>query len=231
MWGGKKRLYSATKFILYTAGGFIFLLMGVLGVSLYGSNEPTLNFETSVNQSYLVALEIIFYIGFFIAFAVKLPILPLHTWLPDTHGEAHYSTCHWRSCPHEAGVTSELNNLRNDLSSAQLVNRADTWESSLDKDGAFKVCDLRWKVDCQSGITQNIPTIKWSKEVPIKVNCFLWRAIQQRIASMVSLRARGIGTQTTLCGACINGAAYIISHSIALVNCSDLLQIGGGVLK
>ena len=93
MWGGKKRLYSATKFILYTAGGSIFLLMGVLGVGLYGSNEPTLNFETSVNQSYPVALEIIFYIGFFIAFAVKLPILPLHTWLPDTHGEAHYSTC------------------------------------------------------------------------------------------------------------------------------------------
>ncbi|MFS7891969.1 putative NADH:quinone oxidoreductase/Mrp antiporter, membrane subunit [Helianthus anomalus] len=93
MWGGKKRLYSATKFILYTAGGSIFLLMGVLGVGLYGSNEPTLNFETSVNQSYPVALEIIFYIGFLIAFAVKLPILPLHTWLPDTHGEAHYSTC------------------------------------------------------------------------------------------------------------------------------------------
>ncbi|MFS7946321.1 NAD(P)H-quinone oxidoreductase chain 4 [Helianthus anomalus] len=93
MWGGKKRLYSATKFILYTAGGSIFLLIGVLGVGLYGSNEPTFNFETSVNQSYPVALEIIFYIGFLIAFAVKLPILPLHTWLPDTHGEAHYSTC------------------------------------------------------------------------------------------------------------------------------------------
>jgi NAD(P)H-quinone oxidoreductase subunit 4 len=93
MWGGKKRLYSATKFILYTAGGSVFLLMGVLGIGLYGSNEPTLNLETSVNQSYPVALEIIFYIGFFIAFAVKLPIIPLHTWLPDTHGEAHYSTC------------------------------------------------------------------------------------------------------------------------------------------
>nr|AWI71954.1 NADH dehydrogenase subunit 4 [Trachelospermum asiaticum] len=93
MWGGKKRLYSATKFILYTAGGSIFLLMGVLGIGLYGSNEPTLNFETSANQSYPAVLEIIFYIGFFIAFAVKSPIIPLHTWLPDTHGEAHYSTC------------------------------------------------------------------------------------------------------------------------------------------
>nr|YP_010927827.1 NADH dehydrogenase subunit D [Cuphea arenarioides]WKK46810.1 NADH dehydrogenase subunit D [Cuphea arenarioides] len=93
MWGGKKRLYSATKFILYTAGGSIFLLIGVLGIGLYGSNEPTLNFQTLVNQSYPAALEIIFYAGFLIAFAVKSPIIPLHTWLPDTHGEAHYSTC------------------------------------------------------------------------------------------------------------------------------------------
>nr|YP_010882975.1 NADH-plastoquinone oxidoreductase subunit 4 [Androsace axillaris]WIF27559.1 NADH-plastoquinone oxidoreductase subunit 4 [Androsace axillaris] len=93
MWGGKKRLYSATKFILYTAGGSIFLLMGILGIGLYSSNEPILNFETLANQSYPLALEILFYIGFFLAFAVKLPIIPLHTWLPDTHGEAHYSTC------------------------------------------------------------------------------------------------------------------------------------------
>nr|YP_004769679.1 NADH-plastoquinone oxidoreductase subunit 4 [Spirodela polyrhiza] len=93
MWGGKKRLYSATKFILYTAGGSIFLLIGVLGMGLYGSNEPTLNFETLGNQSYPLALEILLYFGFLIAFAVKSPIIPLHTWLPDTHGEAHYSTC------------------------------------------------------------------------------------------------------------------------------------------
>lgn len=93
MWGGKKRLYSATKFILYTAGGSIFLLTGVLGMGLYGSNKPTLDFERLINQSYPIVLEIIFYIGFLIAYAVKLPVIPLHTWLPDTHGEAHYSTC------------------------------------------------------------------------------------------------------------------------------------------
>ncbi|CAN1201688.1 NAD(P)H-quinone oxidoreductase chain 4, chloroplastic [Linum perenne] len=44
MWGGKKRLYSATKFILYTAGSSAFLLIGALGIALYGSNEPTFNF-------------------------------------------------------------------------------------------------------------------------------------------------------------------------------------------
>ncbi|KAE9600976.1 putative NADH:ubiquinone reductase (H(+)-translocating) [Lupinus albus] len=74
-------------------GGFIFLLMGILGIGLYSSNEPTLNFEMLTNRSYPVGLEIIFYIGFLIAFAVKSPIIPFHTWLPDTHGEAHYSTC------------------------------------------------------------------------------------------------------------------------------------------
>nr|YP_010038176.1 NADH-plastoquinone oxidoreductase subunit 4 [Trithuria lanterna]QII42288.1 NADH-plastoquinone oxidoreductase subunit 4 [Trithuria lanterna] len=93
MWGGKKRLYSATKFILYTAGGSIFLLMAILGMGLYASNEPRFHFETLANQPYPAALEIIFYLGFLIAFAVKSPIIPLHTWLPDTHGEAHYSTC------------------------------------------------------------------------------------------------------------------------------------------
>ncbi|KAJ0727201.1 NAD(P)H-quinone oxidoreductase chain 4 [Helianthus annuus] len=91
--GMKETSLLSQKFILYTAGGSIFLLMGVLGVGLYGSNEPTLNFATSVNLSYHMALEIIFYNGFLIAFAVKLPILPLHTWLSDTHREAHYSTC------------------------------------------------------------------------------------------------------------------------------------------
>nr|ANS11062.1 NADH dehydrogenase subunit 4 [Euphronia guianensis] len=93
MWGGKKRLYSSTKFILYTAGSSIFLLMGALGIALYGAEKATFNFETLANQSYPIALEIIFYIGFLIAFAAKSPIIPLHTWLPDTHGEGHYSTC------------------------------------------------------------------------------------------------------------------------------------------
>jgi NAD(P)H-quinone oxidoreductase subunit 4 len=86
MWGGQKRLYSATKFILYTAGGSIFLLIGVLGIGLYGSNEPTLSFETLANQSYPMVLEILFDFGFLITYAVKSPIIPLHTWLPDTHG-------------------------------------------------------------------------------------------------------------------------------------------------
>ncbi|KAL5644259.1 hypothetical protein ACJX0J_004076 [Zea mays] len=55
--GGKRRLYSATKFILYTAGGSIFFLIGVLGMGLYGSNEPGLDLERLINQSYPTTLK------------------------------------------------------------------------------------------------------------------------------------------------------------------------------
>ncbi|TYG56062.1 hypothetical protein ES288_D08G033600v1 [Gossypium darwinii] len=81
IWRGNECRYIATNFILYTIRGFVFLLIGVLGLDSYGSNEPTLNFETLANQSSIVALKIIFYIGFLIVFAVKLPIIPLHAYM------------------------------------------------------------------------------------------------------------------------------------------------------
>ena len=93
IWGGKRRLYAATKFILYTAGGSIFILVGALTMGFYNSNELTLDLQNLSTKTYPIELEIILYLGFFIAYAIKLPIFPLHTWLPDTHGEAHYSTC------------------------------------------------------------------------------------------------------------------------------------------
>jgi NAD(P)H-quinone oxidoreductase subunit 4 len=93
MWGGRRRLYAATKFLLYTAGGSIFLLVSILTISLWGSNAAVLDLEVLSNKTYPLSLQILVYLGFVIAFGVKLPALPLHTWLPDTHGEAHYSTC------------------------------------------------------------------------------------------------------------------------------------------
>lgn len=93
LWGGKRRLYAATKFILYTAGGSIFLLAAALTASLAITQEPILAFAEVASTQYPLSLEILIYVGFLIAYAVKLPALPLHTWLPDTHGEAHYSTC------------------------------------------------------------------------------------------------------------------------------------------
>jgi len=93
LWGGKKRLYAATKFILYTAGGSIFLLVAAMTASLWNSNTPVLDLASLAHKTYPLTVEILIYLGFLIAYAVKLPALPLHTWLPDTHGEAHYSTC------------------------------------------------------------------------------------------------------------------------------------------
>jgi NAD(P)H-quinone oxidoreductase subunit 4 len=74
MWGGKKRFYDATKFISYTAGGSIFIFIGALTMGLYGSIEPTLDFQILANKSYPIELEVILYLSFSIVYANKLPI-------------------------------------------------------------------------------------------------------------------------------------------------------------
>ncbi|BAQ60562.1 NADH dehydrogenase I subunit 4 [Geminocystis sp. NIES-3708] len=87
IWGGKKRLYAATKFILYTALASIFILVAGLAMAFYGDNF-TLNIAELGMKNYPIALETLAYVGFLIAFGVKLPIFPFHTWLPDAHSEA-----------------------------------------------------------------------------------------------------------------------------------------------
>ncbi|NJL01801.1 MAG: NAD(P)H-quinone oxidoreductase subunit 4 [Spirulinaceae cyanobacterium SM2_1_0] len=87
IWGGKKRLYAATKFILYTALASIFILVASLGLAFYGDHVTFDIAELGLKQ-YPQTLATLAYVGFLIAFAVKLAIFPLHTWLPDAHGEA-----------------------------------------------------------------------------------------------------------------------------------------------
>ena len=87
IWGGKRRLYAATKFILYTAGGSLFILVAALTMALYGDNI-TFDMATIANKDFPVKLQLLLYGGLLIAYGVKLPIFPLHTWLPDAHGEA-----------------------------------------------------------------------------------------------------------------------------------------------
>jgi NAD(P)H-quinone oxidoreductase subunit 4 len=88
IWGGAKRQYAATKFILYTALGSIFILVAGLAMAFYGGGTPSFDMATLASKHYPLALEIFAYIGFLIAYGVKLPIFPLHTWLPDAHSEA-----------------------------------------------------------------------------------------------------------------------------------------------
>ena len=87
IWGGKKRLYAATKFILYTALASIFILLAGLALAFHGDNF-TLNITQLGLKEYPIGLEVLAYTGFLIAFGVKLPIFPFHTWLPDAHSEA-----------------------------------------------------------------------------------------------------------------------------------------------
>lgn len=87
IWGGKKRLYAATKFILYTALASIFILVAALAMAFYG-DTVTFDMAQLGMKELPLALEVLAYAGFLIAFGVKLPIFPLHTWLPDAHSEA-----------------------------------------------------------------------------------------------------------------------------------------------
>ncbi len=88
IWGGTKRQYAATKFLLYTAAASIFILVAALAMALYGGSELTFDMVELGLKDYPLGLEMLLYAGLLIAFGVKLAMFPLHTWLPDAHGEA-----------------------------------------------------------------------------------------------------------------------------------------------
>ena len=86
-WGGQRRQYAATKFILYTAIASIFILVAALAMAFYG-DTVTFNMQELGLKQYSLGFELLMYSAFLVAFGVKLPIFPLHTWLPDAHSEA-----------------------------------------------------------------------------------------------------------------------------------------------
>jgi NAD(P)H-quinone oxidoreductase subunit 4 len=87
IWGGKKRQYAAYKFILYTALGSVFILVAALAMAFYG-DTVSFDMATLSLKNYPLGFELLVYAALLIAFGVKFPIFPLHTWLPDAHGEA-----------------------------------------------------------------------------------------------------------------------------------------------
>lgn len=88
IWGGPKRRYAATKFILYTAIASIFILVAGLAMAFYGGGNPTFDLTALGLKDYKLGFELLVYAGLLIAYGVKLSVFPLHTWLPDAHGEA-----------------------------------------------------------------------------------------------------------------------------------------------
>ncbi|MEK6201170.1 MAG: NADH-quinone oxidoreductase subunit M [Desulfobulbaceae bacterium] len=86
VWGGPNRIYAATKFFLYTLAGSLLMLVGIITLYMQGGN--TFDILALAEQSYPLKLQLMLFWGFFAAFAVKVPMWPVHTWLPDAHTEA-----------------------------------------------------------------------------------------------------------------------------------------------
>jgi len=88
VWGSGRKEYSATKFVLYTIAGSAFMLVGILVLAFAGDTfDIRLLSEEGRISDPLIPLGWVFFF-LFIGFAVKLPIVPLHTWLPDAHSDA-----------------------------------------------------------------------------------------------------------------------------------------------
>jgi NADH-quinone oxidoreductase subunit M len=89
IWGGSRKEYAAMKFFLYTLAGSVSMLLGIL--ALYFNSTPhSFNMLELANPAQGLALgtQIIIFIAFFLGFAIKVPLFPFHTWLPDAHVEA-----------------------------------------------------------------------------------------------------------------------------------------------
>ena len=91
MWGHERRIYAAVKFILYTMFGSILMLVAILW--LYGKAQTfdlpaILTLVQSGDLHFRPQTELLMFLAFFLAFAIKVPLFPLHTWLPDAHTEA-----------------------------------------------------------------------------------------------------------------------------------------------
>ncbi len=86
VWGGKNRRYASIKFFLYTLVGGLLMLIAILYLSFKagGSFDYTTLLQTDLSRTEQIWL----FWAFFVAFAIKLPLFPLHTWLPDAHTEA-----------------------------------------------------------------------------------------------------------------------------------------------
>jgi NADH-quinone oxidoreductase subunit M len=94
IWGGARREYAAMKFVLYTLFGSAFMLAAVLGLFYLGwVNLGHIAFDFNYAAQHIVptlsvSSQVFLFLGFFIAFCIKLPMVPFHTWLPDAHVEA-----------------------------------------------------------------------------------------------------------------------------------------------
>lgn len=86
VWGGPNRVYAAVKFFLYTLFGSVLMLVGI--IVLYINTGKSFDILQMMTMNYPYSMQLILFWAFFAAFAVKVPMWPVHTWLPDAHTEA-----------------------------------------------------------------------------------------------------------------------------------------------
>ncbi len=85
IWGGHKRVYSAFKFFLFTLLGSVLMLIAIISIYwITGTTDVIKLLQVKIPSEY----QILLWLAFFSSFAVKLPMWPVHTWLPDAHVEA-----------------------------------------------------------------------------------------------------------------------------------------------
>ena len=85
IWGGKRRVYASFKFFLYTLAGSLLMLIAIL--AMYRTAGTT-DIETLLKTQFPTHMQTWLWLAFFASFAVKMPMWPVHTWLPDAHVEA-----------------------------------------------------------------------------------------------------------------------------------------------
>ena len=85
IWGGKDRIYASYKFFLYTLLGSVFMLLAMLWMI---QQAGTADIPTLLNHDFPPEAQTILWLAFFASFAVKMPMWPVHTWLPDAHVQA-----------------------------------------------------------------------------------------------------------------------------------------------
>ena len=86
IWGGPRKIYASIKFFLYTLVGSILLLVAI--IALYLENNNSFFIPDMMWQSYSFTFQVLVFLAFFLAFAIKVPMFPFHTWLPAAHVEA-----------------------------------------------------------------------------------------------------------------------------------------------
>jgi NADH-quinone oxidoreductase subunit M len=97
VWGGERRIYAAVKFVLFTLAGSLLMLVAIIYLSfVYHAQAGTWSFayedmlklSVPMGQGFWHSPQMLLFAGFAMAFAIKIPVFPLHTWLPDAHTEA-----------------------------------------------------------------------------------------------------------------------------------------------